>query len=245
MHRLLFLALVLFGLVPQGVGQQLYMEVGKSRSAFNFWNSEGEELDGLESTLRDFAAIGFRKHVHKKVPRLHYVLGASYNRYGARGTSLDEYKYYYDWDAIFIGTHFGVEYDFLTIRDKSKANRGLTFYARLALAPEFFVKGTQTIDDQVVDLMGVEQFDSPYFFMRGGAGVIYCLSNTVAIFAQYMYGKGVRLFEAKPDDNETLHIITHHLGFGVFVNLPHCRYCFPQTKPRKGGSGGSKGTMKK
>ncbi|MBP6389498.1 MAG: hypothetical protein KA175_01415 [Flavobacteriales bacterium] len=242
MHRLLFLALVLFGLVPQGVGQQLYMEVGKSRSAFNFWNSQDQGLEGLESTMRDYAGLGYRRHFHKKVFRLHYVLGATYNRYGARGTSLDEYKYYYDWDAIFIGTHFGVEYEFFTIRDKSKANRGLTFYARVALAPEFFVKGTQTINTQVYDLMGAEQFDSPYFFTRFGGGVNYCVSNTVAIMAQYMYGRGVRLFAAKPDDNETLHIITHHLGFGVFINLPHCRYCFPQPKRKK--ASGSRGTMK-
>ena len=95
---------------------------------------------------------------------------------------------------------------------------------KLALEPQFMMNGTQTINGQVFDLKGVEQFENPFMFFKAGAGANYCLNSTIALSLRYQYGKGFPL--GSSSDPEVLRFNTNAISLGIVVSLGRCDYCF-------------------
>jgi len=202
--------------------QQFSLEYGKVMSSFDYTNSDGNKLDNLQGTTDNHIGIGFKMPIRKS--SFYFLSGIEYNKYGAEGSD-DILGNYYDWKLNYIAVNLGVGYEFfkgnsfLNIKN-SNTEQGFTFFIQIDVAPEFFVQGTQTINNDVYNLKGVEQFDKPFLSTNGGVGVIYYASKTVSVYAQYMGGMSFSVFKSDADTQEELNFITHTISLGFSINLP-------------------------
>ena len=191
--------------------QQLYFELGTTISSFDYENSQGRPLDNLLSKSKSYYGMGYRQSINRS-NTLFVSLGASYTNYGAIGSeaSIDNY---FEWDVSYLGVKAGLGIKILELGD-------LTFLGNVSIASEFLIRGNQTINNDVFDLVGEEEFNNSIFFFRGGIEMQYPLSRSTAIFAGYTYGKSVLI--STPDVGETLKLNAHQFGLGIIVNLPRC-----------------------
>lgn len=189
--------------------QELNFQIGKSVSKFQFQDSQGDKLENLQGTDNFFMTLEYRQNILNKIFKnnLFTDLGIVYNRYGSTGSdpALD---LYYAWDVSYLGINLGLDYAFYRPGD-------FTFYAKMTASPEFMIRGTQTLNEQVYSLVGEDDFDSPIFFFRGGLGVQYKISGQTSAYIQYMGGKSFSI----NNDAEKLNMIAHNIGFGVLINL--------------------------
>jgi len=198
-------------------GQQVYIESGTAISAFSYKNSEGESIDNLFGRNNLFLQIGY--HAVSPVNGLNYSAGISYIGYGACGSDSTVGNYF-DWDVKYIGVDLGLDYELIRKRFTTNQLNDLTVYIKLTISPEILVDGIQTINNEVYNLTGVEQFKYPFIFARGGAGVSYSINRLVTVYAEYMGGEGFPLKTGDKDDKEKLWISNHNIGFGLSVDLP-------------------------
>lgn len=211
---------ILFSVIASVLsGQQVYLEMGKTLSSFDYTNSSGNSLDNLLGSTHNFMKIGY--HTESFVEQLNYSVGLTLNGYGAKGSDeiLDNY---FDWDVSCLGLEFGVDYDLFKKRFATKNISDFSVYLKASFAPEFTVRGSQTINDDVYNLVGVEQFKYPFLFVRGGGGISYSVSRSIAAYFQYMGGLGFPV-KSGSGDEEKLKIAAHNLGFGLLINLPSSR----------------------
>ena len=201
--------------------QQFNLEFGKVLSSFEYKNSEGEGLDNLRGTTNNHIEIGFRMPIRKT--QAYFTSGVSYNKYGATGSD-NAVGNYYEWNVNYVGVNIGVGYEFfksssfLNLQNVN-TDQGFTFFVQLSGASDFLVQGTQTINDDVYDLIGVEQFDKPFIFAYGGIGVAYYATKTFSVYAKYLGGMSFPVFKTE-GDNEELYYITHTICLGVSISLP-------------------------
>ncbi|WP_435412232.1 hypothetical protein [Psychroserpens mesophilus] len=210
----LFLMFSGFFLVGLSVScQQIYFEAGKSISAFDYTNSSGKSIDNLLSKSNTYMGIGYRDNLNNE-QTLFLVLGMSYNDYGAIGSDpvLDNF---FEWDVSYLGIQTGLDFRLFRLRDFS-------FFIKGRITFEHLIRGTQTINNQVFDLVKENEFNNDIFFVKGGIGMQYPISRNTAIFANYFYGKTVLIDQSKSVDQETLKLINHQLGIGLIINLPNC-----------------------
>ena len=185
--------------------QQIFVEAGKTISSFDYTNSQGNKLANLQSTNQTFMSLGYRMNVFTK--NLYLDINGNYNSYGAKGSdvSLDNY---FEWNLNYIGIGAGFDYEVYKPGD-------FIFYLKVLASAEFMIQGTQTINDQVYNLSGEEDFNSPMYFLRGGIGVQYAVTKRVAVFTEYMYGRGNTFKDVQGD----LKINANNFGFGLLINV--------------------------
>lgn len=193
--------------------QQLYFEFGTTISSFDYENSKGESLDNLMSKSRTYYGMGYRQNINTS-KTLFLSLGVTYNNYGAIGSesSVDNY---FEWDVSYLGAKAGLGIKLFQLRD-------LTFLANASVASEFLIRGNQTINNDVYNLVGEEEFNNNILFFRGGIEMQYPVSRSTAIFVGYTYGKSVLISNA--ENGEKLNLNAHQFGLGFIINLPKC-YC--------------------
>lgn len=197
-------------------------EYGRVISKFDYKNSDGERLANLQGSINNHLAIGWKMHF--KTSKLYMLSGISYNKYGAKGSD-QTLGNYYDWDVNYLGVNLGLGYEFLKTKSDFNfpyisSNPGITFNIQLSVASDFLVKGTQTINNMVYDIVGVEQFDKPFIFVYGGCGVTYYATKQISVNLEYTGGKSFSVFKSNSGDNESLNYITHIISLGVFISLP-------------------------
>lgn len=194
-------------------GQQLYFELGTTMSSFDYKNSQGRPLNNLLSQSKSYYGMGYRQSINER-RTLFISLGVSYNTYGAIG-SENTIENYFEWDVSYIGLKASLGIKLFELRD-------LTFLANVSAASEFLIRGTQTINNEVFNLVGEEEFNNRIFFFRGGIEMQYPISSSTAIFVGYNYGKSVLI--SSGENSETLNLSAHQFGLGFIINLPRC-YC--------------------
>ena len=161
-------------------------------------------MDNLQATTNNFLTIGYRHNVLKEI--LHIVGGLSFNKYDAIGSD-DSLNLFYEWETSYLAINLGLDV-------KVFSTEKLAFYLRGIASSEFLIQGTQTLNNQVFDLKGVEEFDSNTFFFRGGAIVEYNISENLSIFTQYKYGQS-----SENGDVEKLKYKSSEIGVGLVVKL--------------------------
>ncbi|RNC86802.1 MAG: hypothetical protein ED556_05100 [Winogradskyella sp.] len=195
--------------------QQLYVELGTTISSFDYENSQGRPLDNLLSTSKAYYGMGYRQSINPS-NTLYLSLGASYNSYGAVGSERSV-ENYFAWDVSYLGLKAGLGIKLFELRD-------LIFFANVSVASEFLIRGNQTINNDVFNLVGEEEFNNTILFFRGGVEMQYPVSNSTAIFVGYNYGKSALLNSG--DTSEKLNLNAHHFGIGFIINLPTCNCDF-------------------
>ena len=207
--KLLSFLIILISL--SGYGQQLYMEYGSTISSFDYENSQGRPLNNLLSKSKSYFGMGYR-HPLNDAKTLFLTAGATYNSYGAIGSepSVDNY---FAWDVSYLGVKAGVAAKLFQLRD-------LTFFLKGSVASEFLIRGNQTINNDVFNLVGEEEFNNNILFFRAGISMQYPISNSTAIFAGYTYGKSILI--SSGENEEKLKLNAHQFGIGFIINLPTC-----------------------
>lgn len=193
--------------------QQLYFELGTTVSSFDYENSQGRPLDNLLSKSKSYYGMGYRQSINSS-KTLFLSLGATYNNYGAIGSesSIDNY---FEWDVSYLGVKAGLGIKMFELRE-------LTFFTNVSIASEFLIRGNQTINNDVFNLVGEEEFNNNILFFRGGIEMQYPISRSTAIFVGYNYGKSVLI--SSGENAEKLNLNAHQFGVGFIINLPRC-YC--------------------
>ncbi len=207
--KLLFFLFSFFILSIQS--QQLFFEFNKTSSTFDYKNSQGQGLTNILPKSNNNMGIGYRFPAIKN--KLSVVIGLSYNNYGAIGSDqiLDNF---YEWDITYAGLNVGFDYKLLEMRD-------LLFSFKTNLSTEFLVQGAQTLNNQVFNLVGEDEFNQSLFFVNAGLTMQYPISDKASIYAQYMFGKSFTVFKENSIDNEKLNIFAHGIGIGIIVKLPN------------------------
>jgi flagellar motor protein MotB len=187
------------------LSQQISMEAGKNISSFSYKNSQGINLENLQSTNNTFMNLGYRRSIFTE--RFFLNAKAVYNSYGATGSDriLDNY---YEWNVTYIGPSFGVEYEIAHAGD-------FIFSLKVDASAEFLIQGTQTINNQVYNLFDEDDFDAAIYFLRGGANIQYKVSNKISIFTEYEYGQSGSITSTTGD----LTINAHNFGLGLLINV--------------------------
>ena len=208
MKRLLLIICIAFtGSIS---AQQLIFELGRVSSRFDYESSQGEALENNYPESNLSAAVGYRLQLGNRI----YAVGsATYSRYETYG-SYAIYDLAYNYRADYLGLNLGAEGEFF-----KKA--GFTFIARLAAEPQFMINGSRTINNDIEDLKGAEEFDSPFLFAKGGLGANYCADRNFAITLRYDYGIGFPLNQS----DEVLRYRTGTISLGILLNLKRCNYC--------------------
>lgn len=199
--------------------QSIFVENGKSISGFEFENSQQEPLGNLHTKTKTYITIGY-EHELKKIKNLNIQLGLTHNSYGANGSD-GIFNNYFDWDVDYLGLQLMFKYILI---DKNNWD----IFLRLGASAELFLNGNQTINNQVLDLKGVEEFDNTAFFIRSGLGVSYSISTNTKLYISYTHGQSIELkddsFVSWSGTNqqlskEALKILNNQFGIGLIFKL--------------------------
>jgi len=211
MKRYLLLAILLAGFLNIAA-QQIYMEAGKTISRFDFENSQGDNLDNLQSSNHTYISLGFRQSIFTE--RLFWHASGNFNEYGSVGSDPN-FDNYFEWDLSYLGLGLGLDYEIFKPGN-------FTFYIAASAGAELLIQGTQTLNNQVYDLSDQEDFDSALYVFKGGLGIQYEISPLLSIYTQYMYGLAGRFKDVQGD----LKIKTHNIGLGLFINVSKNREAY-------------------
>ena len=196
--------------------QQLYFEINKTSSQFEYKNSQGNELSNILPKTNNNMAFGFRFQGIKN--KLSLTAGVTYNSYGAIGSDpiLDNR---YEWDVTYVGVNVGIDYKLFELRE-------LKFSFKTTLGSEFLVQGSQTLNNQVYNLVKEKEFNQSFFMVNGGFAVQYPINNKASIYGQYMAGKSFTAFQENTIDSEELNFFHHGFGIGIIIKLPNINCSF-------------------
>jgi hypothetical protein len=207
MNKLAVLAFLCIGMAA--FGQEIYVGAGRTSSDFEFTNSQGADLQNLQSTSSSYVAFGYTHEILTE--GLNIGLGLSYNTYGSIGSD-NALGNFFEWNADYLGLNLGLDYD---VAEVSK----LTLFVKASFSAEFLTKGTQTLNNQVFDLDGLQEFDNTAFFFTGGIGLSYPISPTSKVYAQYQFGQSLALKNDVGGSSSELTINTNMIGIGIAVGI--------------------------
>ncbi|MCF6182371.1 hypothetical protein [Lutibacter sp.] len=203
--------LVLLLYVTIGTAQQLYIEAGKTVSSFDYHNNQDQTLDNLQSTTHSFMALGYKDQLFIK--KLKGSLGIAYAGYGAIGSD-NVVGNFMEWDVNYLEFNAGLDYEMFNIK---KA----VIYIKGTTSAGFLVNGNQTLNNKVINLKKVADFNKTVFNLGIGLGFSHPISENLSFYAQYMYRKSLTLKSGTVNnaDLEELKIISHNLSFGLLINI--------------------------
>ncbi|SNR34178.1 outer membrane beta-barrel protein [Lutibacter flavus] len=185
--------------------QQLYVEGGKSSTSFEYTNSQGNSLDNLQATTNSYMAVGYSNQLLTKNLRLN--VGLDYSSYGAIGSD-QAVGNFMEWNVNYAGLNVGLDYNLFNIKKAS-------VYVKGGMSAAFFVEGTQTFNNSVIDLKNNDDFDTTLVAMQLGAGFSHPISEDLSFYVQYLYGKSLDMASGDAE----LKISSKNIGFGLLINI--------------------------
>ncbi len=187
--------------------QELFIEGGKSITSFSFQDVLSNELDNLRTTNHNYIDLGYRGKLFGD--QVQFIGGLGLHTYGSIGSDNSQ-NTYFEWETTYASLHGGI--DIKVIEAKS-----FSFHVRATVAPEIMVQGTRILNNEVLDIKGREDFDTPIIFLRGAASFEYKITPSIAAFLQYRYGQGTQL--EKSDTGGELTYFSQDFGLGLIFSL--------------------------
>ncbi len=187
--------------------QELFIEGGKSITSFSFKDVLFDELDNLRSTNHNYIDLGYRGKLFGE--QVQFIGGLGLHTYGSIGSD-NTLNNYFEWETTYASIQGGI--DIKVIQAKS-----FSFHVRATVAPEFLMQGTRILNNEVLDIKGREDFDTPIIFLRGAASFEYKVNPSIAAFLQYRYGQGTQL--NKSESGGELTYFSQDFGLGLIFSL--------------------------
>ncbi len=208
MRNFLIIVFLLFSRL--GFSQQISLQAGQSFSEIRFEDSNGVELQNLRTVNHFFMMAEYRNAIFPDQfdGKLLGNIGLRFSGYGSTGSD-PALNNFFEWDLSYLGLVFGVDYEFYEIGR-------FTGFLGAKVSPEVLVRGSQTLNNEVFDLVGEDDFDTPIFFFRGAVGTKFQLTDDASLFAQYTYGQSYSFFDSGSDQ---LNIIAQSFGIGLFADI--------------------------
>ncbi|WP_157961092.1 porin family protein [Lutibacter citreus] len=203
MKKNILVLLLLIGTIS--TAQQLYIEGGKSSTSLDYKNSQGNSLENIQATSNSYITIGYRSQILTK--NMHLNVGLDYSSYGAIGSD-NTLGNYMEWNVNYVGLNAGLDYKLFHIKKAS-------VYVKGALSAGFFVQGTQTFNNSVIDLKNNDDFDTILISMNAGVGFSHPISEDLSFYVQYLYGKSLDMASGDAE----LKITSNKIGFGLLINI--------------------------
>lgn len=202
------LKLVLFFLVTSvATAQQVYLEAGKTASSFDYKDSQGARLDNLQATSHGFMNMGYRTNILNET--FNASLGVGYFEYGAVGSD-NTLQGIMTWDVNYLEFSGALDFNLFAI-NKAK------FYLKGVTSVGILLQGTQSLNNQIINLKNADDFDKAMVSFKLGAGFMYPVSKELSFYVQYLSGKSLN--QSSNKDYETLRIKTDNVSFGVLIHL--------------------------
>lgn len=210
---------ILFFLLCRVTGAQtVSLEPGLVISSFLYRNSAGDKLENLKGTYKSCLGLGVKMPVSRTPWNV--SLSASADKYGA--TRNDEVlRNYSEWDVMYMGLNLGVDYEFFRPPMQNVDIEGFSLFIKGIVGGDFFISGKQKLNSQVFDLSGVEEFDKPVLFLKGGIGVNYYLTRIYVASLQYTFGRSLLI--GNYSGQETLNYLTNTISLGFSADLHYKR----------------------
>src|SRR5680860_478032 len=199
------LSIVFFIATNVVTAQQFYLEGGKTLSSFKYKNSQENNMSNLQATSHSYMELGYRNRFLFR--DLNFSTGLSYSGYGAIASD-DTFGNFMEWEANYLGLDAALDYQLLKLKKMS-------VYLKAGVSTAFFVQGTQTLNNSVINLKNNEDFDSAMATLHAGAGFCHPISKNLAFYAQYIYGKSADISKG----TEELKFISHNVGFGLLIDI--------------------------
>jgi hypothetical protein len=143
--------------------------------------------------------------------RVYMTLGSTLMKYGATGAD-QSLGLGYSWDVTYLGINTGLEFDAIEVGD-------FQFFLKGLVSGEFFLQGTQTINNDYYNLKGEQQFDGLKVFVRGGGGFNYTVKKDITAFGYYLIGGNYFNIGDDKSSGEKLVITSHNINIGVLFRL--------------------------
>jgi hypothetical protein len=201
----LTLVLLLIAATSIATAQQLYVEGGKTLSTFDFKSSQGNSLENLQATSKSFMAIGYSNQLFTK--NLNLSWGANYRGYGAIGSD-NVAGNFMEWDVNYAGLDVGFDYRLFNIKKAS-------VYIKAGMSAAILVQGTQTLNNNVINLKNKEDFDTVLFSNQIGVALSHPISENLSFYLQYMYGESLDTGSGMSE----LKISSNNIGFGLLIDI--------------------------
>ena len=197
-----FLFCVCFAINAQA--QEVYIDGGKSVTTFDFKDALSNELEDLQSTNHSYIDFGYRGKLFTKA--VFFVVGV--NTYGATGNDL--FGNYLNWETTYASLYAGIDAELFRISDFS-------FHVKGTVGPDVMLQGTQTLNNQVFDVLNEQDFNTAFVFIRGAASFEYNVSDSIAVFFQYRFGKGSQINNS--ETGAELGYLSNDFGIGLVFKL--------------------------
>ena len=199
--------LLLLIITTVATAQQLYLETGKTASAFEYKNSQGVGLENLQATTNSFMTMGYRSELFSEKLKVSFGLG--YAGYGAVGSD-DLLGNIFKWEVNYLELSTGLDFRLFSINKTE-------FYIKGITSVGFLIQGTQTLNNQIIDLRNNDDFNQVMINFKTGVGFSHPVSDKLSFYVQYLFGKSAN--QGNDGDNESLKIKNHNISFGVLINL--------------------------
>lgn len=186
--------------------QELFLDGGKSVTAFKFKDVLNNELNDLQSSNHSYIDVGYRGKLFTE--SINFIGGFGFHTYGAVGN--DSFNNFLSWEVTYASINIGIDAEIFSINDFS-------FHLKGTVGPEIMLQGSQTLNNLVFDILNEEDFNTPFVFLRGGASFEYNVSEKTGIFFQYRFGRGSQI--NKSDTGAGLRYTSNDFGIGLVFKL--------------------------
>lgn len=190
--------------------QEVYLNIGKNFTKYEYKNSFGQLNPNLQSGTGNFYEVGFTKPFTEE--HFIYSAGLSLNDYNAiGGNSANSYR----WDTKYLGLKGGLAYSFFP-SEYSDLGQNLNFLLNAGLKGQFIIYGKQEIDGVYYDLVHNEEFSGLIVEPSLGFQLKYFLSSFGFLSLGYNYCIGINV---SSNSKEKLSFNTHQIGVGFHFPL--------------------------
>ena len=200
---LLFFGIFIF---QTAKSQEIYLNLGKNFTSYDFKNSDGQVNSDLKSSNGNSYEIGYFAHLDQS--KISYALGIALNEYNAIGGDTANS---YSWNTEYLGLQGRLSY---SIIDSGRSN--FDIIPNFGLNAATLISGKQQISSTYYDLTKENEFSGLILTPSAGIELKYGLSSSGFLSLGYNYCKG---FNLSNSTDQKLSFNTHQLQFGVHFNI--------------------------
>jgi hypothetical protein len=205
----LTLLVLLFFISTIGTAQQLFLDLGSSATSLEYLNSNGQSLENLHAVSNSQMQAGYR--YSKPDDYLSYTLAVSYTGYGAVGSDT-LYQNYMEYNLNYAQFHAGVDI-------KMFSYKGFDFQFKANTSLGVLLQGTQTLNNQVYDLVGHQEFDNTLLSFAEGISASKPISDNTSLYVQLMHSWGIPAGISRRADVERWNVKSNTVSFGLLIDL--------------------------
>ena len=182
--------------------QEVYLNVGRNFTTYDYTNSQLNDNSNLESSSGASYEMGY---IANSVlgDKVDIAAGLTLDQYNATGGNMVNN---YSWNANYLGLQSVLKYNILDCPVAINANAGVNF--------NHIISGEQKINGQTFDLTAEEEFNGLFVKHTIGLEVQYYITSDVAIGIGYNFIKNYGLSSG----DENLNFNNRQLQFGILMS---------------------------